>query len=113
MRTHKFRMYPSDAQITALNSTLEQSRDLYNAMLQQRIYAYRSGKNINYNSQQNEIPAIKSMFPEFRNIHSLVIQDIARRLNKAPIQDSKGKSLTLPAMATPVVETESPLRQPG
>jgi putative transposase len=52
-------------------------------MLQQRIYAYRSGKKVNYKSQQNEIPEIKRMFSEFRNIHSLVIQDVARRLDKA------------------------------
>ncbi|MGC8506348.1 MAG: RNA-guided endonuclease InsQ/TnpB family protein [Thermoplasmata archaeon] len=83
MRTYKFRIYPSDAQITALNSTLEQCRELYNAMLQQRIYAYRSGKKVNYNSQQDELPELKKAFPEYRNIHSLVIQDVARRLNKA------------------------------
>jgi putative transposase len=52
-------------------------------MLQQRIYAYRSGRRVNYNSQQDEIPAIKERFPEYRSIHSLVVQDIARRLDKA------------------------------
>jgi putative transposase len=72
MRTYKFRIYPTDSQISILNSTLDLCRELYNAMLQQRIYAYRSGKKVNYSSQQNEIPEIKRMFPEFRNIHSLV-----------------------------------------
>jgi transposase len=52
-------------------------------MLQQRIYAYRSKKKVNYRSQQNEIPDIKKMFPEYKNLHSLVIQDVARRLDKA------------------------------
>ena len=83
MRTCKFRIYPSHAQINILNNTLEQCRELYNYMLQQRIYAYRTGKNVNYSSQQNEIPAIKSMFPEYRNIYSQVLQDVARRLDKA------------------------------
>jgi putative transposase len=83
MRTYKFRIYPSDSQITLLNTTLDLCHELYNAMLQQRIYAYRSGKKVNYKSQQNEIPEIKRMFSEFRNIHSLVIQDVARRLDKA------------------------------
>ena len=36
MRTYKFRIYPSDAQIDMLNSTLELCRQFYNAMLQQR-----------------------------------------------------------------------------
>ena len=74
MRTFRFRIYPSDAQIGILNSTLNLCRELYNAMLEQRIYAYRS--------QQDEIPGIKNAFPEYRSIHSLVVQDIARRLDK-------------------------------
>ncbi len=52
-------------------------------MLQQRIYAYRSGKRVKYNSQQDEIPEIKNAFPEYRSIHSQVLQDVARRLDKA------------------------------
>ena len=47
MRTYKFRIYPADSQITILDSTLELCRELYNSMLQQRIYAYRWGKNVN------------------------------------------------------------------
>ena len=83
MRTYRFRIYPSYAQIDVLNSTLDLCRDLYNAMLQQRIYAYRLGKKVNYNSQQDELPEIKRIFPEYRNIHSQVLQDVAGRLDKA------------------------------
>ena len=82
MRSYKFRIYPSDSQITLLNTTLDLCHELYNAMLQQRIYAYRSGKKVNYNSQQDELPEIKRMFPEYRNIHSQVLQDVASRLNR-------------------------------
>ena len=77
MRTYRFRIYPTDLQVAALNITLDLCRELYNAMLQQRIYAYRSGRKINYNSQ-----------PEF-----------------TPVEIG-----ALPAMATPVAETGSPLR---
>ena len=83
MRTFRFRIYPSKRQIGILNSTLNLCRELYNAMLEQRIYAYRSGRRVNYRSQQDEIPGIKNAFPEYRSIHSLVVQDIARRLDKA------------------------------
>ena len=70
MRTHRFRIYPSSRQIDMLNSTLNLCRELYNAMLEQRIYAYRSKKHVNYRSQQDEIPAIKERFPELeRSIH--------------------------------------------
>ena len=83
MRVYKFRIYPTEAQIGILNSTLNLCRELYNAMLQQRIYAYRLGKMVNYNSQQNEIPELKNAFPEYRSIHSQVLQDVAGRLDKA------------------------------
>ena len=64
IRTYRFRIYPDSAQIHTLESSLNLSCELYNAMLQQRIYAYRSKKKVNYRSQQNEIPDIKKMFPE-------------------------------------------------
>ncbi len=83
MRTYKFRIYPTDLQVVTLNSTLDLCRELYNAMLQQRIYAYRSGKRVKYNSQQDEIPEIKNAFPEYRSIHSQVLQDVPRRLDRA------------------------------
>ncbi|MHB8561375.1 MAG: helix-turn-helix domain-containing protein, partial [Thermoplasmataceae archaeon] len=83
IRTYKFRIYPKKHQIKSMNTMLNLSCELYNAMLQQRIYAHRSKKKVNYRSQQNEIPDIKKMFPEYRNMHSLAIQDVARRLDKA------------------------------
>ena len=83
MKTYRFRIYPTDSQVTALNSALELCRDLHNAMLQQRIYAFRSGRRVSYNSQQDELPELKNAFPEYRSIHSQVLQDVARRLDKA------------------------------
>jgi hypothetical protein len=63
MRTYRFRIYPKKHHVMAMNSMLDLSRELYNAMIQQRIYAYEQKKKVNYNSQQNEIPEIKRMFP--------------------------------------------------
>ncbi len=83
MRTYRFRIYPSDAQITILNSTLELCRELYNSFLEQRILAHRMGKSINYNYQQNQIPELKNAFKEYGSIHSQVLQDIARRVDRA------------------------------
>ena len=83
MKAYRFRIYPSDAQIRVLESTLNVCRNLYNAMLQQRIYAYKSGKKVNYNSQQDEIPELKNAFPEYRGVHSQVLQDVAGRLDRA------------------------------
>ena len=83
MKTYRFRIYPTDSQVTAMNSALELCRDLYNAMLQQRIYAFRSGRKVSYNSQQDELPELKNAFPEYCSIHSLVVQDVAHRRDRA------------------------------
>jgi putative transposase len=82
-RTYRFRIYPKKQQIKSMNSMLNLSRELYNAMLQQRIYAYQQKKKVDYYSQKNEIPEIKRMFPEYSDIYSQVLQDVARRLDKA------------------------------
>lgn len=83
MLTYKFRAYPSSNQINILNNTMNLYSELYNAMLQQRIYAYKSKIKINYTLQQDQIPELKESFSEFSHIHSQVLQDAARRLDKA------------------------------
>ena len=83
IRTYKFRIYPKKHQIKSMNTMLNLSCELYNAMLQQRIYAYRSKKKVNYRTQQNEIPEIKKVFPEYKNLHSLVIQDVVHCLDRS------------------------------
>ena len=64
MKTYRFRIYPTDSQAAALNSALDLCRDLYKAMLQQRIYTFKSGRKARYNSQQDELPELKNAFPE-------------------------------------------------
>ncbi len=83
MRTYKFRLYPSAGQEKLLIQQLNLCRELYNAFLEQRILAYKTEKRINYNYQQDQIPELKSSFPEFKDIHSQVLQDVARRLDRA------------------------------
>ena len=83
IKAYKFRTYLDKEQIQNLESTLNACRELYNAMLQQRIYAYRMGRKVTRYSQVNEIPEVKKAFPEFNNIHSQVIQDVPLRLDRA------------------------------
>jgi putative transposase len=89
MRAYKFRIYPKKKQIEKINSILNLSYKLYNAMLEQRIMAYElkkdfhSSNNVNYLSQQNELPELKEYFPEYREIYSLALQDVARRIDRA------------------------------
>ena len=83
MKAYKFRLYPSAEQEKLLIKQLNMCRELYNAFLQQRIYAYRSGRHVGYNQQAMEMPGIKSALPEYRGVHSQVLQDVARRADKA------------------------------
>jgi putative transposase len=82
--TYKYRLYPSKAQITRLNGTLALCCELYNAALQERRDAYRlERKSIRYIEQANQLPDIKAARPELSEVHSQVLQDTLRRLDKA------------------------------
>ncbi len=84
IKSFRYRIYPTKAQATKLRTTLELCRALYNAALQQRRDAYRlAGKSLSYWDQQNELPSLKDTCPEYRGVHSQVLQDTLHRLDKA------------------------------
>ena len=84
MKAYRFRLYPSTEQERKLNEQLESCRQLYNSFLLERRYAYKGGKkSLTYNHQQNEIPELKQEFEEYSGIHSQVLQDVARRADRA------------------------------
>ncbi len=83
-QAYKFRLYPTRKQAQALTWTLERCRELYNAALQERRDAYRmAGKSITYYDQANQLPDIKEIREEYREIHSQVLQDVLRKADKA------------------------------
>lgn len=84
IRSYKYRIYPSHAQETLLENWLNLCCELYNAGLQERRDAYRiARKTIAYKDQQNQLPEIKAIRPELGMIHSQVLQDVLKRLDKA------------------------------
>ena len=59
-------------------------RELYNAALSERRQAWqRQRKSITYLDQQNVLPEIKQVREDVAEIHSQVLQDVLRRLDKA------------------------------
>jgi len=82
-RTYKYRIYPNKTQKEKLEFVLSSCRFLYNSALRNRIEAYRYGVSINYDDQSWELSEIKKEISEFNNIHSQVLQDVLRRLDKA------------------------------
>jgi putative transposase len=82
--SYKYRIYPTLKQVTVIEHQLDSCRHLYNAALEHRITAYKAiGKFISYQDQQDELPFIRADYPEFKNIHSQVLQNILRRLDRS------------------------------
>ncbi len=83
-QAYTFRLYPTRKQAQALIWTLDRCRELYNAALQERRDAFRMvGKRLNYYDQANQLPDIKAIREEYRDIHSQVLQDVLRKADKA------------------------------
>lgn len=97
-RAYIYRFYPSKTQEDRLNKTLELCRRLYNAASEERIWAHRSGVSLGYTAQANELPTLKQAHPEYAEIHSQVLQDVLRRLDKSfkaffeRVKQGKGKA---------------------
>jgi len=82
-KSFKFRIFPSKYQVTKLETTLDICRELYNAALSERREAWKlNRKSITYFDQQNVLPEIKAIREDVAAIHSQVLQDVLRRLDK-------------------------------
>ena len=82
-RTFKYRLYPNHQQRNRLEATLDVCRELYNAGLQERREAWSSHRQgIGYVQQANQLRDIKSFRDDVRAVHSQVLQDVLRRLDK-------------------------------
>ncbi len=101
-QAYKFRLYPTRKQRERLQETLDACRALYNAALTERRDAYnfhvrqhpnyydaatRSERSreigITYYSQATQLPEIKNIREEYTDVHSQVLQDVLRRVQKA------------------------------
>src|SRR5712692_8025907 len=84
LKAYKYRLYPKKQQAEKLQWTLDRARELYNAAIQERRDAYRMCHiSISYNQQAVQLPEIKEVRPEYQDIHSQVLQDVLRRVDKA------------------------------
>ncbi len=83
-KSFKFRVFPTHAQVTKLEATLDICRELYNAGLQERRDAYRlERKSMRYVEQANQLPDIKKIRQDVAGVHSQVLQDVLKRVEKA------------------------------
>ncbi len=83
-KAYKFRLYPTKKQVGKLEWMLRRCKELYNAALQERRDAYQMcGVSVSYRMQADQLPAIKKLREEYRDIHSQVLQEVLKRLDKA------------------------------
>jgi len=84
LKAFKYRLYPTRKQADALQFTLDRNRELYNAALEERKEAYRMSRiRISYEMQSAQLPEIKEIRPEFKEIYSQILQDTLKRVDKA------------------------------
>ncbi len=84
VKTFKYRIYPTKGQIRILNSQLDSCCWLYNYFLNQKIELYKDNKQkISMYDQQNQLKPLKEQYPELKNISSMVLCDIAQRIDLA------------------------------
>jgi len=83
-KTYKYKVMPTPVQERMLEMVLWRCRELYNAGLQERKEAYeRCGVSVTFAMQSAQLPAIKEVRPEYREINAQVLQDVLHRLDKA------------------------------
>jgi putative transposase len=82
-KTYKYRLSPTPEQEQALDTVLWRCRTLYNVDLDERKTAWeRCGVSLNYYHQANELPDLKAACSEYGEVHSQVLQDVLRRLQR-------------------------------
>ena len=83
-KAFKYRLYPTQPQHKDLERTLALCRQLYNAALQERREAYqKAGKTVGFYEQKRWLPEIRTELPEYKGIHSQVLQNVIERVDKA------------------------------
>jgi putative transposase len=83
-KTFKYKLMPTPEQEQAMATVVCRCRELYNAGLQERKAAWeKCGVSVSFAMQSAQLPAIKQVRPEYRDLNAQVLQDVLHRLDKA------------------------------
>lgn len=84
-KTFKYKLEPTPVQAALLDTTVWRCRTLYNVALEQRKTWWQrgEGRSATYYQQANELPDLKAAVPAFAEVHSQVLQDVLKRLDRA------------------------------
>jgi putative transposase len=83
-KTYKYRISPTKAQQTNLENQFSMCRHLYNWSLKARSDAYeQEHRSVSWYEQKRYLPELKRQRPWFKGVHSQVLQEVLKRLDKA------------------------------
>jgi putative transposase len=83
-KAFRFRLYPNREQREKLEQALETCRVLYNDALAERRDAWmEERRSVTYHEQAVALPSQKESDPSLEEVHSQVLQDVLRRVDKA------------------------------
>ena len=78
----KIRVYPSKAQVTALEATLDTCRLVYNSMLNDRVFQYETTKaSPSRFNQQKMLTHWRKAHPEVKAVYCQVLQNVVMRVD--------------------------------
>jgi putative transposase len=115
-KTYKHKLKPTSEQEGTMEFVTRRCRELYNAALQERKDAWQNrGVSVTVAGQSAQLPEVKDIRPEYRDIHSQVLQDALTRLDRAfqAFFRRVGNRETpgYPRFQGPTATTASPTRQ--
>jgi putative transposase len=83
-KTFKYKLKPTPQQEQAMAFVARRCCELYNAALQERRDAsHKCGVSVTIAGQSAQLLEVKEVRPEYRDIHSQVLQDVLTRLDRA------------------------------
>ncbi|RMF00155.1 MAG: transposase, partial [Alphaproteobacteria bacterium] len=83
-RRYTFKIYATPAQDMAMRDIKGACQRLYNAMLEQRRFAYKHrGVSVSRWDQERALKRLRAELPEYKAVHSHVLQGVAKRLDLA------------------------------
>ena len=81
MKVYRYRLYPTKAEKTILNNSLELFRWIYNETLVLRKNVWESEQKIvNYYDSKKRSPIWKYYKPQLKNVHSQVLRGVVKRV---------------------------------
>ena len=80
----EYKMYESSAEGDRMLDTIEVCRHLYNNSLSHRIQAWKYERlSLTYGALANQLPGLKKQAEPLTTVHSQVVQDVLKRLERA------------------------------